>query len=421
MANSKIVWTKIDEAPALATYALLPIVQAYTRGTGIDVEASDISLSGRIIANFPEKLTAAQKLPDALAALGDLAKSPTANIIKLPNISASIPQLQAAIKELQEHGYDIPNYPEEPKNDAEKALQLRFTKVLGSAVNPVLREGNADRRAAASVKKFAQKNPHRMMKDWPKEGSKARVAHMSEKDFYGSEISVTMDAATEVRIEYTGAAGDVKVLKEGLGLLPGEVIDAAVMNVAALRAFYAKTIDECKRDGTLLSLHLKATMMKISDPVMFGHAVSVFYAAALDKHAGTLKEIGANVNNGLAGVIEKLDRLPAAKKAEIEADIQAVYATRPAIAMVDSRKGITNLHVPNDVIVDASMPNVVRDGGRMWNNDDQLQDTVAMVPDRCYATMYKAILEDCRQNGQFNPSTMGAVSNVGLMAQKAEE
>ncbi|MBK7048602.1 MAG: NADP-dependent isocitrate dehydrogenase [bacterium] len=421
MANSKIVWTKIDEAPALATYALLPIVQAYTRGTGIDVEASDISLSGRIIANFPEKLTAAQKLPDALAALGDLAKSPTANIIKLPNISASIPQLQAAIKELQEHGYDVPDYPEEPKNDAEKALQLRFTKVLGSAVNPVLREGNADRRAAASVKKFAQKNPHRMMKDWPKEGSKTRVAHMSEKDFYGSEISVTMDAATEVRIEYTGAAGDVKVLKEGLGLLPGEVIDAAVMNVAALRAFYAKTIDECKRDGTLLSLHLKATMMKISDPVMFGHAVSVFYAAALDKHAGTLKEIGANVNNGLAGVIEKLDKLPAAKKAEIEADIQAVYATRPAIAMVDSRKGITNLHVPNDVIVDASMPNVVRDGGRMWNNDDQLQDTVAMVPDRCYATIYQSIIEDAQKNGQFNPATMGAVANVGLMAQKAEE
>ena len=421
MANAKIVWTKIDEAPALATYALLPIVQAFTKGTGIDVEQSDISLAGRIIANFPEKLTAAQKLPDALAALGDLAKTPAANIIKLPNISASIPQLQAAVKELQDHGYDIPSYPEEPKTDAEKALQARFAKVLGSAVNPVLREGNSDRRAATSVKKFAQKNPHRMMKPWPESGSKARVAHMTEKDFYGSEKSVTMPAATTVNIEFTGQGGQRQVLKEGLALQAGEVIDAAVMNVAALRAFYAKTIDECKRDGTLLSLHLKATMMKISDPVMFGHAVSVFYAAALDKHAGTLKEIGANVNNGLAGVLEKLDRLPAAKKAEIEADIQAVYATRPAIAMVDSRKGITNLHVPNDVIVDASMPNVVRDGGRMWNNDDQLQDTVAMVPDRCYATMYQAILEDCRKNGQFDPSTMGAVSNVGLMAQKAEE
>jgi isocitrate dehydrogenase len=421
MANAKIVWTKIDEAPALATYALLPIVQAYTKGTGIDVELADISLAGRIIANFPEKLTEAQKLPDALGELGALAKTPAANIVKLPNISASVPQLQAAIKELQEHGYDIPDYPEEPKTDAEKALQVRFAKVLGSAVNPVLREGNADRRAAASVKKFAQKNPHRMMKDWPKEGSKARVAHMTEKDFYGTEKSVTLDAATEVRFEYVGSDGAVKVLKEGLPLLAGEVVDASVMNVAALRAFYAKTIDECRRDGTLLSLHLKATMMKISDPIMFGHAVSVFYAAALDKHAATLKEIGANVNNGLAGVLEKLDKLPAAKKAEIEADIQAVYAARPAIAMVDSRKGITNLHVPNDVIVDASMPNVVRDGGRMWNNDDQLQDTVAMVPDRCYATMYQAIIEDCRRNGQFNPATMGAVANVGLMAQKAEE
>jgi isocitrate dehydrogenase len=421
MPNTKIVWTKIDEAPALATYALLPIVQAYTKGTGIDVEASDISLAGRIIATFPEKLTAAQKLPDALLALGDLAKTPAANIVKLPNVSASIPQLQAALKELQDHGYDVPSYPEEPKTDADKALQLRFTKVLGSAVNPVLREGNADRRAAASVKKFAQKNPHRMMKDWPKEGSKARVAHMTEKDFFGSEKSATLQTPTEVRIEYTGADGTVKVFKEGLGLLAGEVIDAAVMNVAALRKFYAKTIDEAKRDGTLLSLHLKATMMKISDPIMFGHCVSVFYAAALDKHEAALKEIGANVNNGLAGVIEKLDKLPAAKKAEIEADLAAVYATRPAIAMVDSRKGITNLHVPNDVIVDASMPNIVRDGGRMWNNDDQLQDTVAMVPDRCYATIYQTIIDDCRKNGQFNPATMGAVANVGLMAQKAEE
>jgi len=419
--SAKIVWTKIDEAPALATYSLLPIVQAYVKGTGVEVELSDISLAGRIIANFPEKLTPAQRIADNLAALGDLARTPAANIIKLPNISASIPQLQAAIKELQAHGYDIPDYPEEPKNDAEKALQARFAKVLGSAVNPVLREGNADRRAAASVKKFAQKNPHRMMKPWPADGSKCRVAHMTEKDFYGTEKSVTMAKADSLKAEFVGADGSTKMLKENLAVLPGEVIDSSVMNVAALRAFYAKTIDEAKRDGALLSLHLKATMMKISDPVMFGHCVSVFYAPALDKHAAVLKEIGANVNNGLAGVIEKLDRLPAAKKAEIEADIQAVYAQRPAIAMVDSRKGITNLHIPNDVIVDASMPNVVRDGGKMWNNDDQLQDTVAMVPDRCYATMYQAIIEDCQQHGQFDPSTMGSVPNVGLMAQKAEE
>jgi isocitrate dehydrogenase len=418
---NKIIWTKIDEAPALATYALLPIVQAFTEGTGVQVETRDISLAGRIIANFPDKLAADQKLPDALAELGALALTPAANIVKLPNVSASIPQLQAAIKELQEHGYDIPDYPEEPANDAEKALQARFAKVLGSAVNPVLREGNADRRAALSVKKFAQKNPHRMMKDWPAEGSQTRVAFMSNGDFYGSEKSVTLDAATVVRIEYVGVDGTTKVLKENLPLLAGEVIDSSVMNVKALRAFYAETIAAAKRDGVLLSLHLKATMMKISDPVMFGHCVSVFFAAALDKHAGTLKEIGANVNNGLQGVLDKLDRLPAAGKAGIEADIEAVYATRPALAMVNSRKGITNLHVPNDVIVDASMPNVVRDGGRMWNLADQLQDTVAMVPDRCYATMYQEIIADCQQHGQFNPATMGNVANVGLMAQKAEE
>ncbi len=419
--SAKIIWTKIDEAPALATYSLLPIVQAYVKGTGVEVEESDISLAGRIIANFPEKLTAEQRIPDNLAILGDLAKTPEANIIKLPNISASIPQLQAAIKELQSQGYDIPDYPEEPKTDEEKALQARFAKVLGSAVNPVLREGNSDRRAAASVKKFAQKNPHRMMKPWPEGGSKCRVAHMTEKDFYGSEKSVTMEKADTLRIEFVAADGAATVLKENLAVQAGEVVDSSLMNVAALRAFFAKTIDEAKAEGALLSLHLKATMMKISDPVMFGHCVSVFYGAALDKHAAVLKEIGANVNNGLSGVLDKLDRLPADKKAEIEADIQACYAERPAIAMVDSRKGITNLHVPNDVIVDASMPNVVRDGGKMWNWDDELQDTVAMVPDRCYATMYQAIIEDCRAHGQFDPSTMGGVSNVGLMAQKAEE
>jgi len=421
MPSSKIIWTKIDEAPALATYTLLPIVQAFTRNTGVEVEERDISLAGRIIANFPDNLTPDQKIPDFLTQLGALTQSPDANIIKLPNISASIPQLQAAIKELQDHGYDIPDYPEDPANDEEKALQARFAKVLGSAVNPVLREGNADRRAALSVKKFAMKNPHRMMKDWPAEGSRTRVAYMSEGDFYGSETSTTLDAATEVRIEFVGTDGAVKVLKEDLGLLPGEVIDTSVMNVAALRTFYADTINEAREKEILLSLHLKATMMKISDPIMFGHCVSVYYADALDKHAATLKEIGANVNNGLTDVLEKLDRLPAAKKEEIEADIEAVYASRPALAMVDSRKGITNLHVPNNVIVDASMPNVVRDGGRMWNRDDQLQDTIAMVPDRCYATMYQAVIEDCQEKGQFDPATMGSVSNVGLMAQKAEE
>ncbi len=419
--TSKIIWTEIDEAPALATHSLLPIVKAYTKGTGVDVETSDISLAGRIIANFPDKLTEAQKLPDNLARLGALTQTPEANIIKLPNISASIPQLHAAIKELRSKGYDIPDYPEEPKNDQEKALQARFAKVLGSAVNPVLREGNSDRRAAASVKKFAQKNPHKMMKPWPASGSRARVAYMTDKDFYGNEKSVTMTKAANVRIEFVAKDGKVTVLKATLPLLEGEVLDSTVMNVAALRKFYAEQIEAAKKEGLLLSLHLKATMMKVSDPIMFGHAVSVFYKDALDKHAAVLKEIGANVNNGLADVLDKLSRLPADKKAEIEADINAVYATRPAIAMVDSRKGITNLHVPNNIIVDASMPNVVRDGGKMWNKDDQLQDTLAMIPDRCYSTMYQAMIEDCQKHGQFDPATMGSVSNVGLMAQKAEE
>ena len=421
MKTAKIIWTKIDEAPALATYALLPIVQAFTRGTGVEVELSDISLAGRIIANFPEKLTADQKVADHLAELGELTKSPDANIIKLPNVSASVPQLVAAIKELQARGYDIPDYPEEPKDEAERALQQRFAKCLGSAVNPVLREGNSDRRSAAAVKKFAQKNPHRMMKPWPASGSRSRVAHMTHGDFYETERSTTLEAPTEVRIEFAGADGRTTVLKEKLALQQGEVIDASVMNVRALRAFYAEQIEEAKRDGVLLSLHLKATMMKISDPIMFGHCVSVFYKDALDKHAEALKQAGANVNNGLADVLAKLERLPADKKAEIEADIEAVYATRPALSMVDSRKGITNLHVPNDVIVDASMPNVIRDGGKLWNRNDELQDCIAMVPDRCYATMYAAILEDAKAHGQFDPATMGSVSNVGLMAQKAEE
>ncbi|MBK7106528.1 MAG: NADP-dependent isocitrate dehydrogenase [Ignavibacteriae bacterium] len=421
MANDKIIWTKIDEAPALASYFLLPIVQAFTKGTGIDVETKDISLAGRIIANFPDNLTEEQKIPDYLTQLGELAKTPEANIIKLPNISASIPQLQAAIKELQKKSYNIPNYPEEPKSDGEKELQKRFAKVLGSAVNPVLREGNSDRRASASVKKFAQKFPHKMMKPWPQSGSKTRVAHMAENDFFGTEKSATMEKSTNVKIEFIDENGNTKILKEKLSLLNGEVIDSAVMNVASLRKFYAQQIEEAKKDNVLLSLHLKATMMKVSDPIMFGHAVSVYYKDALEKHSETLNEIGANVNNGLADVLEKLHKLPLEKKTEIENDINEVYKTQPQLAIVDSRIGKTNLHIPNDVIVDASMPNVVRDGGKMWNKNDELQDCIAMIPDRSYATMYNVIIEDAKINGQFNPATMGAVSNVGLMAQKAEE
>jgi len=421
MAASTIIWTKIDEAPALATYALLPVVRAFTRGTGVEVETRDISLAGRIVANFPDNLTDEQRIPDHLAALGELVQTPEANIIKLPNISASVPQLEAAIAELRDKGYDIPEYPDEPDTDAERALQQRFAVCLGSAVNPVLREGNSDRRPAAAVKKFAKKNPHKMMKPWPESGSKARVAYMTGGDFYGSETSTTLTRPTEARIEFVAADGDPTTLKEGLALQGGEVIDSAVMHVAALRDFYAEQIRAAQREGVLLSLHLKATMMKVSDPVMFGHCVSVYFAEALDKHAETLEEIGANVNKGLADVLAKLDRLPPEKKAEIEADINAVYDHRPPLAMVDSRKGITNLHVPNNIIVDASMPNVIRDGGKMWNASDELQDTIAMVPDRSYATMYSAILEDAKANGQFDPATMGNVSNVGLMAQKAEE
>ena len=418
---AKITWTHTDEAPALAALAFLPVVKAFTKGTDITIDLADISLAGRIIANFQEKLSEAQKIPDHLALLGKMTQQPDTNIIKLPNISASLPQLQEAIKELQDKGYDIPAYPEDPKTDEERALQKRFSAVLGSAVNPVLREGNSDRRPAASVKKFAQKHPHRMMKPWPVSGSKARVAHMNDKDFYANEVSVTMDRACEVKIEFLDESGNIKVLKENISLLPGEVIDASHMDVAALREFYAEQIKEAKKDEVLLSLHLKATMMKVSDPIMFGHAVSVYYKEALDKHEAILKEIGANINNGLADVLGRLDRLPAGKKAEIEADIQAVYESQPALAMVDSRKGITNLHVPNNVIIDASMPNVVRDGGKMWNKDDELQDCLAMIPDRSYATMYKAIMEDAKEKGQFDPTTMGNVSNVGLMAKKAEE
>ena len=419
--ETKIIWTKIDEAPALATYCLLPIVKSFIKGTGIDIELKDISLAGRILANFPDKLREDQKVPDYLTELGEITQNPDANIIKLPNISASIPQLHAAIKELQDKGYNIPDYPEEPKNDEEKELKNRFSKVLGSAVNPVLREGNSDRRAAASVKKFAQKHPHKMMKPWPASGSKTRVASMKQKDFYGSEKSITLEKEDSVNIEYIDEKGNKTVLKEKLKLLKGEVIDSSVMNVKELRKFYAEQIEEAKKDNVLLSLHLKATMMKISDPIMFGHAVSVYYKDALEKHADVLKEIGANLNNGLMDVLEKLKKLPEEKRAQIEADINKVYEYQPELAMVDSRIGKANLHVPNDIIVDASMPNVVRDGGKMWNKKDELQDCIAMIPDRCYSTIYEEIIEDAKTKGQFDPATMGAVSNVGLMAQKAEE
>lgn len=418
---TKIIWTKIDEAPALATYCLLPIVKSFTKGTGIEIELKDISLAGRIIANFPENLTEEQKIPDYLAELGEITKTPDANIIKLPNISASIPQLKEAIKELQDKGYKIPDYPEEPKNEEEIKLKERFAKVLGSAVNPVLREGNSDRRAAASVKKFAQKYPHKMMKPWPKSGSKARVAHMNQKDFYGTEKSITLGKNDEVKIEFVDQNGNSTVLKQNLKLLNGEIIDAAVMNVKELRKFYAEQIEEAKKDNVLLSLHLKATMMKVSDPIMFGHAVYVYFKDALEKHSEVLKEIGANVNNGLMDVLEKIKKLPETKRVEIETDINKIYEYQPELAMVDSRIGKTNLHVPNDIIVDASMPNVVRDGGKMWNRKDELQDCIAMIPDRCYATIYQEIIQDAKVNGQFDPATMGAVSNVGLMAQKAEE
>jgi isocitrate dehydrogenase len=417
--NATIIYTKIDEAPALATYSLLPILQAYFKGTGVTIESSDISLAGRIIANFPENLTESQRIPDNLSALGQLALTPEANIIKLPNISASIPQLQAAIKELQEHGYNIPDYPEAPANDAEKELQVRFAKVLGSAVNPVLREGNSDRRAPLSVKNYAKKNPHKMSA-WSAD-SASHIAHMEGGDFYGSEKSVTVAEATNVKIEFVGNDGSSKVLKEKTALLAGEVIDTSVMNVRSLRAFFDQQIADAQAKGLLLSLHLKATMMKISDPIMFGHAVTVYYKDVFEKHAATIAELGVNVNNGLGDLYAKIEKLPADKKAAIEADIQAVYATRPPLAMVDSDKGITNLHVPNDIIVDASMPVVIRDGGKMWGPDGKLHDTKAMVPDRCYATMYQAMVEDCKKNGAFNPSTIGSVPNVGLMAQKAEE
>ena len=418
--SPKIIWTKIDEAPALASYSLLPIVNAFTKAAGVEVETSDISLAGRIIANFPEFLKEEQRIPDYLNELGKLTLTKEANIIKLPNISASVPQLIAAIQELQSKGYNIPNYPEEPKTEEEHKLFERFAKILGSAVNPVLREGNSDRRSAASVKKFAQKNPHRMMKPWSSD-SKSHVAFMKANDFFGNEKSFVAQNNGGFKIEFTSENGTKSILKDGLKFTANEVIDGTFISAKALKEFYAQQFKDAKEKGILLSLHLKATMMKVSDPVMFGYAVEVFYKEVLDKHADSLKAIGFNQNNGIADLYARLEKLPAEKQKEIEADIQALYSKQPALAMVDSDKGITNLHVPNNIIIDASMPVVIRDGGKMWNTANKLQDTKCVVPDRCYSTLYQVVIEDCIKNGQYDPSTMGGVANVGLMAQKAEE
>lgn len=416
--RSKIIYTFTDEAPALATYSLLPIVEAFTASADIAVETRDISLAGRILASFPEQL-GSKAVPDHLAELGELAVTPQANIIKLPNISASVPQLQAAIKELQAQGYALPNYPENATTDAEKDAKARYDKVKGSAVNPVLREGNSDRRAPLSVKNYARKHPHKMG-SWAQD-SKSHVAHMSNGDFYGSEKAALIEAADSVKIELIAQDGTATVLKEKTSVQAGEILDCAVMSKKALRAFIAAEIEDAKAQGVLLSVHLKATMMKVSDPIMFGQIVAEFYQDALAKHAQVLQEIGFNLNNGIGDLYARIKALPAEQQAAIEADIQAVYAARPALAMVNSDKGITNLHVPSDVIVDASMPAMIRDSGKMWGTDGQLHDTKAVIPDRCYATIYQAVIEDCKANGAFDPTTMGSVPNVGLMAKKAEE
>ena len=417
---AKIVYTKTDEAPALATHSLLPILQAFTKGAGFELETWDISLTGRIIANFPDNLTDAQKIPDYLAMCGQLCLEPGANLVKLPNISASIPQLKGAIQELQDKGYDIPDYPDQPANDEQRQIHARYSRVLGSAVNPVIREGNSDRRSAISVKEHGKRNPHRMMQDWP-EVSKTRVGHMTSGDFYGTEQAVTIAAAGSVAIEFVTRDGRATELKSGIPLQPGEIIDCAVMNVRELREFYAEEMATAKAEGVLLSLHVKTTMMRVSDPIIFGHCVSVYYQDVLDKHAPDLSELAVDPDNGIAELYTKIQSLPEAKRAEIEADIQAVYSVRPELSMVNSNRGITNLHVPSDTIIDASMPVIVRDGGRTWGPDNELHDTIAMIPDRSYATLYQSIIEDCQEHGAFDPSTIGSVANVGLMAQAAEE
>ncbi|MBU2097138.1 MAG: NADP-dependent isocitrate dehydrogenase, partial [Gammaproteobacteria bacterium] len=416
--SSTIIYTETDEAPRLATYSLLPIIQAFTKAAGVSVETRDISLAGRVIANFPEYLKPEQRIGDALTELGELANTPQANIIKLPNISASIPQLTATIKELQAQGYALPDYPFDVKTDEDKDVKARYDKIKGSAVNPVLREGNSDRRAPASVKNYAKKHPHKMGK-WSAD-SKTHVAHMSDGDFYGSEQSKTFAQADELKIVLKTAAGE-QVLKPSVKVLAGEVIDAACMNAGKLQAFFAKETAAAKTEGVLLSLHLKATMMKVSDPIMFGIAVKVFFKSVFDKHADTFKSLGVDVSNGFGDVVAKIAGLPADQRAAIEADIQSAYAAQPELAMVNSDKGITNLHVPSDVIIDASMPAMIRDSGKMWDRKGERQDTKAMIPDRCYAGVYQETINFCRENGAFDPATMGTCPNVGLMAQKAEE
>ncbi|MFN3191721.1 MAG: NADP-dependent isocitrate dehydrogenase [Aureliella sp.] len=418
-APATIFYTETDEAPALATRSWLPVVRAFAKQAGIEVELKDISLSGRILASFPECLSDDQKTEDALAELGKLAKTPGANIIKLPNISASIPQLTAAIKELQAAGVAVPDFPSDPQSDEERAIRAKYAKVLGSAVNPVLREGNSDRRVAAAVKEYAKKNPH-SMGEWTAD-SKSHVASMPGGDFFGSEQSVVMPSADSVRIEFTSESGETEVLKDSLELQKDEIIDSSVMSAGALRQFLAEAIDHAKDQGILFSLHMKATMMKVSDPIIFGHAVSVFYESVLSQHRQSLEEIGFNPKNGIGDLYTKLGSLPESIQTQIRTDIDELYKNRPALAMVDSDKGITNLHVPSDIIIDASMPAAIRSSGKMWGPDGKLADTKAVIPDRSYSGVYQATIDFCKENGAFDVTTMGNVSNVGLMAQKAEE
>ncbi len=419
MTTPKITYTYTDEAPALATHSFLPIIQAFTAPAGVQVETADISLTARILAAFPDRLTDDQRVPDALAELGELVKKPEANVIKLPNISASVPQLKAAIAELQGQGYDVPDFPEEPKNDDERAIRAKYEKVKGSAVNPVLRMGNSDRRAPKAVKAYAKQNPHRMGK-WSSD-SKSHVATMTDGDFRSSEKSTTIGSATSVRIEHVGADGSTTVLKDGLELRAGEVIDAAVMSRQALLAFLEGEIDNARRTGVLFSLHMKATMMKVSDPIIFGHAVRVYFKDVFAKHRETFEKLGVDPNNGFGDVVSSIQSLPEEQRKEIEADIQAAYESGPPLAMVDSDRGITNLHVPSDVIIDASMPAMIRTSGQMWNAAGETQDTKATIPDSSYAGLYQVVIDDCKENGAYDPTTMGSVPNVGLMAEKAEE
>ena len=416
---SKIIYTKVDEAPALATYSLLPIIKAFTKSSGIEMQVKDISLAGRIISNFPENLKTEQKIEDQLSQLGELTQDPSVNIIKLPNISASIPQLKAAIKELQEKGFDIPSYPDNASSKEEEEIQARYSKITGSAVNPVLREGNSDRRAPSAVKNFAKKNPH-SMGEW-KNDSKTNVLHMHENDFYGAELSKTFEKADDLKISFLDSSSKETVLKASTPVLAGEIIDATSMSANSLQAFYETSITKAKEEGVLLSLHLKATMMKVSDPIMFGFAVKVYFKELISKNKDLFVSLKVNFNNGLGDLYTKLETLDASTKEKVLADIAAVYAVQPPLAMVNSDKGITNLHVPSDVIIDASMPAMIRDGGKMWNKENQREDTLAMIPDRCYAQTFKTVIEDCKKHGALDVTTIGTVPNVGLMAQKAEE